>query len=209
VLSEAHYIDRFEEALRTAERLGARLERAAERRGGSADLAAMLALRLHVIGRALEGLDEDAPDELFVRIRPGGHEREGAFAARLAAMYAGWAQRRGMECRRVAEDGAHVLLVGGLGAAVVLAPERGLHVFEAHEGAARITAAVEVAARPPSTVDERDLAGLAERCLRNGAGGTTIVRRYRDGTAPLVRDSVRGYRTGRLDQVLAGDFDLF
>jgi ATP-dependent Clp protease ATP-binding subunit ClpC len=27
--------------------------------------------------------------------------------------------------------------------------------------------------------------------------------------APLVRDSVRGYRTGRLDRVLAGDFDLF
>ena len=53
------------------------------------------------------------------------------------------------------------------------------------------------------------LAGLALRCLGDGAGGTTIVRRYRDGSAPLVRDSVRGYRTGRLDQVLAGDFDLF
>jgi len=25
----------------------------------------------------------------------------------------------------------------------------------------------------------------------------------------LVRDAVRGYRTGRLDRVLAGDFDLF
>jgi hypothetical protein len=26
--------------------------------------------------------------------------------------------------------------------------------------------------------------------------------------SPLVRDSVRGWRTGRLDRVLAGDFDL-
>jgi ATP-dependent Clp protease ATP-binding subunit ClpC len=35
------------------------------------------------------------------------------------------------------------------------------------------------------------------------------VRRYRAGESPLVRDAVRGYRTGRLDRVLAGDFDLF
>jgi ATP-dependent Clp protease ATP-binding subunit ClpC len=38
---------------------------------------------------------------------------------------------------------------------------------------------------------------------------TVIVRRYRPGRASLVRDSIRGYRTGRLDRVLAGDFDLF
>ena len=38
---------------------------------------------------------------------------------------------------------------------------------------------------------------------------SVIVRRYRPGKAPLVRDSVRGYRTGRLDRVLAGDFDLY
>ena len=36
-----------------------------------------------------------------------------------------------------------------------------------------------------------------------------VVRRYRPGKAPLVRDSVRGYRTGRLDRILAGDFDLY
>jgi ATP-dependent Clp protease ATP-binding subunit ClpC len=36
-----------------------------------------------------------------------------------------------------------------------------------------------------------------------------VVRRYREKPAPLVRDAVRGYRTGRLDRVLAGDFDLF
>jgi ATP-dependent Clp protease ATP-binding subunit ClpC len=36
----------------------------------------------------------------------------------------------------------------------------------------------------------------------------TVVRRYRERPSPLVRDSVRGLRTGRLDRVLAGDFDL-
>jgi hypothetical protein len=54
------------------------------------------------------------------------------------------------------------------------------------------------------------------RRLRLRASATTpapssdsVVRRYREDPAPLVRDSVRGYRTGRLDRVLAGDFDLF
>jgi ATP-dependent Clp protease ATP-binding subunit ClpC len=35
-----------------------------------------------------------------------------------------------------------------------------------------------------------------------------VVRRYRRKPSPLVRDSVRAWRTGRLDRVLAGDFDL-
>ena len=35
-----------------------------------------------------------------------------------------------------------------------------------------------------------------------------IVRRYRERPTPLVRDAVRGWRTGRLDPVLAGGFDL-
>jgi ATP-dependent Clp protease ATP-binding subunit ClpC len=35
-----------------------------------------------------------------------------------------------------------------------------------------------------------------------------VVRRYRIGPSPLVRDSVRNWRTGRLDRVLAGEFDV-
>jgi len=34
-----------------------------------------------------------------------------------------------------------------------------------------------------------------------------IVRRYRHEPSPLVRDA-SGMRTGRIDRVLAGDFDL-
>jgi ATP-dependent Clp protease ATP-binding subunit ClpC len=47
-------------------------------------------------------------------------------------------------------------------------------------------------------------AALAERAPR-----TAVVRRYRFEPTPLVRDAVRGFRTGRLDRVLDGDFDLF
>jgi ATP-dependent Clp protease ATP-binding subunit ClpC len=40
------------------------------------------------------------------------------------------------------------------------------------------------------------------------ASRATIVRRYRERPTPLVRDAVRNWRTGRLDAVLAGSFDL-
>ena len=57
--------------------------------------------------------------------------------------------------------------------------------------------------------DGKALRAQAERALEEpGSQDRTIVRRYRKDPSPLVRDSVRGWRTGRLDLVLAGDFDL-
>jgi hypothetical protein len=44
-----------------------------------------------------------------------------------------------------------------------------------------------------------------------GDGAATaleVVRRYREEPSPLARDRVRGWRTDRVDRVLAGDFDL-
>jgi hypothetical protein len=35
-----------------------------------------------------------------------------------------------------------------------------------------------------------------------------VVRRYRGDPSPLVRDMTAGWRSGRFDAVLGGDFDL-
>jgi ATP-dependent Clp protease ATP-binding subunit ClpC len=35
-----------------------------------------------------------------------------------------------------------------------------------------------------------------------------VVRRYREQPSPLVKDLVRGWRTGRLERVLGGEFDV-
>jgi ATP-dependent Clp protease ATP-binding subunit ClpC len=51
----------------------------------------------------------------------------------------------------------------------------------------------------PQTADAPPIGGPARR---------TIVRRYRELPSPLVRDSARGWRTGRLGTVLDGNFDL-
>ena len=36
-----------------------------------------------------------------------------------------------------------------------------------------------------------------------------IVRRYQFDPTPLVGDTPRGYRTGHVERVLAGDFDVY
>ena len=64
---------------------------------------------------------------------------------------------------------------------------------ELYGGFDRVTALVEV-----------DPAGASSDGSR---GEPAIVRRYRHEPSPLVRDA-SGMRTGRIDRVLAGDFDL-
>ena len=47
------------------------------------------------------------------------------------------------------------------------------------------------------------MAGLAST-----PASASVVRRYRLDASPLIRDVVHGWRTGRQDLVLEGDFDL-
>ena len=119
------------------------------------------------------------------------------FVQELEAMYVGWADGRGMRIRRNGANGEAVLEISGLGAYTLLKSEAGLHVLELpHDddrGFDRVTALVEV-----------DPAGASSDGSR---GEPAIVRRYRHEPSPLVRDA-SGMRTGRIDRVLAGDFDL-
>jgi ATP-dependent Clp protease ATP-binding subunit ClpC len=60
----------------------------------------------------------------------------------------------------------------------------------------------------PSAPPDADPADVARRALAETETATTVVRRYRTRPSPLVRDSVREWRTGRLDRVLDGEFDV-
>ena len=104
-----------------------------------------------------------------------------------------------------------MLLISGFGAHRVLQRECGLHVLEladGHSGAepgdgprpARRHAAGRRAARQAC---ERSSQGVRPR-----RRSSTVVRRYRGEPSPLVRDADGGWRSGRLDAVLRGDFDL-
>ena len=110
--------------------------------------------------------------------------------------------------------GHHVLAVSGLGCWQILHGEAGLHVLEHAadddgRSAERETARVTVAPRSTKPTPEGEAGDEARLALAAVAAPNVVVRRYRSGPSPLVRDSARGYRTGNLDQVLAGEFDLY
>ena len=221
ILAEIEYLDRLEAASETARRLGERL-RASEEERAIGDVGELLGIRLHVLQAALAGLDSGAPFELFLRLHLSDNDEPEAqdFLSQLAAMYSGWAKRRGMTVHPLA-DGADERLfhVSGLGVAAILADEHGLHLLELVERESdgqteveRIAVSVEVAGLERGQAPEPEPQALlrqARASLEVEPFSSRVVRRYRLGPDALVRDAVRGYRTGRAERVLAGDFDLY
>jgi ATP-dependent Clp protease ATP-binding subunit ClpC len=129
-------------------------------------------------------------------------------------MYLAWGRKRHMRMQVLADGtpGPWAASASGPGARAILAKEAGLHVFEvpsASGGFDRLVARVRVAAQPaaPAT-PQRSASAQAIACLSAAPSDTVIVRRYRAQPSPLVRDAQDGWRTGRLDLVLGGDFDL-
>ena len=102
---------------------------------------------------------------------------------------------------------APALLVTGFGAHRILAREVGLHVLERGEDETRVAGRVRLAVAPlgdppPAKLQAAIAAALAQ------PERPAIVRRYRGAPAPLVRNADGRWRTGKLDLVLRGNFDL-
>jgi ATP-dependent Clp protease ATP-binding subunit ClpC len=212
VLGRIEYVDRVQAAFRTAEKLANRLSRLGQNGHGSPrELVELLAARLYLLDRACTGIDASAPADAFVQIEASlADPAEVEFAIRLRDMYEAWGRRRGMRVQRLQAAGGHLLAVSGIGAYPILAPEVGLHVFESpHDERSfdRVAVHVTVAPRPPAAPEAEPLE-LARQALAGVNVPGAVVRRYREKPSPLVRDSVRDWRTGRLERVLAGDFDL-
>ena len=211
-LGKAEYLDRLEAATETSRRLAARVERSLAADGSvGGTLVQLLAGRLVVLDAAVRGLGVDDPYELYLEISASVPRATDTFHDRISEMYVGWSRRRGMTVETLGDStSGHLLHVSGLGCWRLLHEEAGLHVLEQSKERAsnRETVRVNVAPRRPSSADD-DRVAEARRALASIAPSTVVVRRYREGTATLVRDAVRGYRTGHLDRVLAGEFDLF
>ena len=136
------------------------------------------------------------------------------WSERLLDTYRRWASRRQMQWELVpgSSSAPGLAVVSGFGAARILGREAGLHVLEyedTREESARASARVKIAATPavlPDAGVERESALRAE--LHSAPAVASVVRRYRLDTSPLIRDATYGWRTGRQDLVLGGDFDL-
>jgi ATP-dependent Clp protease ATP-binding subunit ClpC len=218
VLGAIELMDRIESAATTLDSLTERLGRSPDSRA----LAERVAGQLYVIEEGLADHQEGRPGQALLGLRVLTEDREDpdarAFLDRLLEMYESWALRRRMRWTEVLPperdpDVGAVFTVEGFGSHAILAREAGIHVFERPRDESkfdRIRARVTVTSHVP---EEQASMGEKIRIAREELTGpdaqtTNIVRRYREHPSPLVRDNVAGWRTGRIDAVWRGDFDI-
>jgi ATP-dependent Clp protease ATP-binding subunit ClpC len=213
-------MDRLEVATETATSLEARLARQTGAQGkGVRDLVARLAMQIHLVSEGLKDFDEKAPVEVALIVEPvfvadaEDSEAANAWCRELGSMYRAWARNRNMSATEI--DGIAgvdqvALIVAGFGAHRVLAREAGLHVLEkSEEGGSRLTAQVLIAAAPLGNVSKAEMRRVLAAAFGNPKRSTNVVRRYRKGLTPLVRNGDGSVRSGKVEEVLRGNFDLF
>ncbi|HTO81192.1 MAG TPA: AAA family ATPase, partial [Methylomirabilota bacterium] len=211
-------MDRVGEAARTAERLKLRLDKSGTRTArASRELVARLALQLHLVQQGLTDALVGAPVDVLLMAEPAldgaaDVEAHAAWCERLTRMYTQWSERRRMQlevCVPARGLGPTILKVSGFGAFRTLDNEAGLHVLDSEvEDGRRTVARVRTAPAPWEEPRPADAHRDFTRLLTRAGEASAVVRRYRDGAAPLVRDVKGGWRSGRLEAVLDGDFDL-
>ena len=200
VLSRFEVMDRVKAALLGAAGLARRVERSADAsRRYSRDLMARLASQLFVVRHGIEDALDDAPVEAAIAVQAVLDRGDAAAAAdwrdRLAGMYRSWAAVRGMRIESERARDPRGIVVSGFGAWRLLAPEAGLHVLEYSDRG------------EPQRAVARVMVGESLDAL-GSSGAQQVVRRYQLEPSPMVRDTRQGWRTGRVDLVLKGHFDV-
>jgi ATP-dependent Clp protease ATP-binding subunit ClpC len=221
-LARLALLDRVRAAADTAQSLRSRLARGTERAGKSSrELIARLAMQLHLVKEGIRDAFEGEPIEVALVIepaldKPAEREATRAWCGQMLGMYRAWAKNRNMQLTEARGDNhadadpLPMLLISGFGAHRLLRREAGLHVLELpdNDGPARATARVRVVAAPLGELSPDKLRRALREAFDRSGVPTTVVRRYRGDPSPLVRDMTAGWRSGRFDAVLRGDFDL-
>ncbi len=225
-LALIEFMDRLESGYKSAESLLQRLKRIAPTKMPvyHPDMVRRLAEQLYLLDNAYQDFMESSPFDAFIlletKFEKSHDEKQTAEVySRLLKMYQNWGKRRRMHVQLIAnhcdaKGGCRgILAVNGFGAYRILQPESGLHVFEipAKENQVeRFSTKVSVVGQPIGAIDnQQDMRAQAEAVFASVESKTlNVVRRYCEEPTPLVKDSVRNWRTGRIDRVLAGDFDL-
>ncbi len=221
ILARYELMDRLGVAAETLHSLRQRLGR---RRGGSSgtarELVARLAMQAHLVNEGLRDLGEDADVEVAVHIESaldgGGTDREAGakWCREVLDMYRGWCRKRNMhlaEIEPLKPGGLDVVLISGFGAARALRREAGLHVLERADmgqASSRLTVRVLVVASPLGDLSRAQRRTQLMQAFDKAPRTGTVIRRYRREPSPLVRNADGSWRSGKIDAVLAGDFDV-
>jgi ATP-dependent Clp protease ATP-binding subunit ClpC len=218
-LARLALMDRVGVAADTARALRRRLDRGHPGHY-SRELASRLALQLWLVRQGIRDVLEQSPVEAAVEVRPALEMSSAEAAAGQAwcrevwQMYRRWCDRRHMQVEEIGmaeKQDLPVLLVTGFGAHRALAAECGLHVLEiaaANGGVNRAVARVRLAVPPLEELPKLKLYAALAKAFANARGPSAVLRRYRREPSPLVRSADGAWRSGKLDVVLRGDFDL-
>ena len=216
-LARLALMDRVKVAMSTAESLRARLAKGTGTGKYSRELVGRLALQLHLVREGVRDVTEAAPIEVALQVEPA-FERSGdpqatrQWCQQLLGMYRAWAGNRHMQLEEIPSGRQlPLLLISGFGAHRLLMQEIGLHVLDLGEdekGSGRVAARVRLTVAPLGDVPADKLRVTLLDGLSRASQPHAVVRRYRSDPSPLVRNMNGKWRSGRLDAVLRGDFDL-
>jgi ATP-dependent Clp protease ATP-binding subunit ClpC len=219
-LARLALMDRVGAAAATAQSLRGRLVKGTQKSGKhSREMIARVALQLHLIKAGIEDVREDAPIEVALLVepaleRPSDGPATKTWCLQVREMYRAWAKNRHMQLAEMpdaAGPGLPLLLISGFGAHRLLAQEVGLHLLETPDedrGSGRVAVRVRLAVAPLGDLSRDRLREALAKAFQEAPKPSAVVRRYRGEPAPLVRDMNASWRTGKLDAVLAGNFDL-
>jgi len=220
-LARLALMDRVTAAADTTDSLRMRAAKGARQPGQyHRELISRLALQVHLVAEGIRDVFENSAVEVALMVEPafdgGTSDRRAtsAWCRQLLGMYRDWAENRHMQLSEVktgsGADDLPIVLVSGFGAERVLKRECGLHVLElsGSDGASRASARVRLAGAPLGDVQAARLPRMLREALDKAQRPSAVVRRYRGEPSPLVRSADGSWRTGKLDAVLRGDFDL-
>lgn len=213
-LDRIELMDRIESAAATLGKLSDRLSRP------TSVLISSIANRLFVLTEGLKDYDQRRATQALIGIRlvteDTALDNASSFLDDVTQMYRQWARARGMRIETLDSSGCRyqtVFRVSGFGSFGLLAGETGLHVLQTpitENKTERVRVRVQVSPLHTDNGGHDDDAGRTVGTLidAHAPDKVVVVRRYARAPSPLARDNVNGWRTGRLDFVLAGNFDV-
>lgn len=142
------------------------------------------------------------------------------FFEKIIHMYRSWVSKRRMRMLVLKEimdqekkEYQFLAAVSGFGSYSILCEEDGLHILEipkTQKAFNKFNVHVHICPQPENPAENRDvLLNQALHIFSESSGGAArIIRHYRFVPSPLIRDIIRKWRTGRVERVMEGDFDL-
>ncbi len=211
-------IDRIESAFERGQSLLDRIGSKALR----PDLSTRLAQQAFLLQRAIDDLIGERAQEAILHLRMNSNSKGLETFTKMQSMYASWASVRNMRLKALHEEAYEegqdsiqaCYHVSGFASHSLLSSEAGIHLWEINsestaKSEARDRIQIFVSVLEVLATDPSNPVGRRQEIQDSIAKIDTfeIARRYTIAP-PLVRDSKTNARTGNLDKLLEGNFDL-